>query len=207
MRRLPVTVTAVFAALALLAGCAGAPAAGGGAATETAAPRVGPPPATQEPYLGSEPSPTVPATPDAAAVAQAASWLDAIVLPEGAVRAEGGGAVGFLSHTGWICTPIAEQGAVWRIPGASVAQTVNWIRENPPADLVSTAYGFLPDDTVTSSAATGFTPADRSQQGVVLTVQQSDDGVAVRAEVAALSAASVCPPPPGGGTWGLPGQG
>ncbi|MDQ1136404.1 hypothetical protein QE410_001203 [Microbacterium sp. SORGH_AS 1204] len=206
MRRLLVTATAVFAATALLAGCAGVPAADTAAVTETT-PRVGPPPATQEPYLGSEPSPTAPATPDpAAAVAQAAAWLDAIVLPEGAARVDGG-AVGFSSHTGWICSPIAEEGAVWRIPGASVAQTVNWIRENPPADLVSTAYGLLSDDPVVSSAATGFTPADRSQQGVVLTVEKNGDGVAVRAEVAALSAGSVCQPPPAGSTWGLPGQG
>jgi len=80
-------------------------------------------------------------------------------------------------------------------------------RETPTADLVSTAAGQMPDDPALDSAIIGYTQADRSQQGIVYTVAKTRDGVAVRAEIAALTASAVCPTPPGGGVWGLPGQG
>jgi len=195
----------MIATACALAGCATGPAAGSSSGADAGRSTKGPPPAT-EPYLGTGPSPTAPATPDADAIAQADAWLEAVVLPAGAVPS-GDGTSGFSSYTGWPCAPIAERQAAWLIPDAGVVDTTNWIREHPPAGLVSTAIGPYPDDIPSDSAITGFTPENRSQQGVVLTVERRGGGVAVRAEVAALGATSVCPPPPDGGEWGLPGQG
>lgn len=204
MRRLPVVFPTFAVAALLLAGCAGGPAETSSGADD----RVGPSPATTAASARVEPdaAPGVAETPDAAAYAQADAWLGAVALPEDAVASDDDPA-SFSSFTGWPCGPIAERRAMWRVPGANVAETANWFIENPPADLVSTAVASVPDDSESSSTAVGFTPADRSQQGVVLTVERRDDGVAVRAEVAAFAAGAVCPTPPGGGTWGLPGQG
>ena len=155
-----------------------------------------------------EPSGSASAHPtgDAAARAQAQAWLDAAALPPGAVPADAAVAA-FTSYTGWPCGPIEEREAFWSIPGATVTGTANWLRENPTADLLSTAVAAIPEDPAITSAAVGFIPEMDAQEGVVYTIVKTDDGVAVRAEIAALTASATCPTPPGGGTWGAPGQG
>ncbi|MFJ2551433.1 hypothetical protein [Microbacterium sp. NPDC087591] len=143
---------------------------------------------------------------DAAALAQAQAWLDAAVLPPGAVRSEAP-IDGFGSYTGWPCGPVEELEGFWTIPGATVADTANWLRENPTANLLSTAGGPVPDDGTIDSAMVGYIPERDSQEGIVYTVAKTGDGVAVRAEVAALTESASCPTLPDGGTYGAPGQG
>lgn len=143
---------------------------------------------------------------DAAARAQAQAWLDAAALPPGATPADASVAA-FTSYTGWPCGPIEEREAFWSVPGATVAGTANWLRENPTADLLSTAGAAIPEDSSIDGAIVGFIPEWDAQEGVVYTIAKTEDGVAVRAEIAALTASATCPTPPGGGTWGAPGQG
>lgn len=143
---------------------------------------------------------------DAAALAQAQAWLDAAVLPPGAVRSQAP-IDGFGSYTGWPCGPVEELEGFWTIPGATVADTANWLRENPTANLLSTAGGPVPDDGTIDSAIVGYIPERDSQEGIVYTVAKTGDGVAVRAEVAALTESASCPTLPDGGTYGAPGQG
>ncbi|MDF2666592.1 MAG: ABC-type sugar transport system, ATPase component [Microbacterium sp.] len=206
MRRLPVTLVTIAATIALLSACTGAPAPGGAPAGDAAAASVGPPPAT-EPYLGSEPTPTPATTPDAASIAQAEAWLDAIVLPEGAERTDDNTRL-YTSLEGWICAPIAGRHAEWLVPNAGVEDTIAWIRENPPAGMLSTTRaGSFGDTPPPTSATLGFTPADRSQQGILFRVDRRGASVAVKADVVALGATSVCPTPYPGTSYGLPGQG
>ncbi|PVW02965.1 hypothetical protein DEA06_14425 [Microbacterium sp. Gd 4-13] len=83
--------------------------------------------------------------------------------------------------------------------------TANWLIRNPPANLVTTAFGPVPDDS--TSAMVGYIPEPGSQEGMVYTVVKIADGVAVRAEIAALTESAMCPPLPDGGMYGAPGQG
>jgi hypothetical protein len=111
------------------------------------------------------------------------------------------------SYTGWPCGPVEELEAFWTIPEATVPATANWLMDHPTADLITTAVGPVADDPAISSAIVGYIPEPGAQEGVVYTVYRSGDGVAVRAEVAALTESAICPTPPGGGMWGAPGQG
>lgn len=206
MRRLPVTLVTIAVAVALLSGCTGAPAAGDEPTGAAARASVGPPPAS-EPYLGSEATSILASTPDAASIIQADAWLDAIALPEGAVRTDDSTRL-HTSFAGWICAPIAGRQGEWLVPNAGVDDTIDWIRENPPAGLRATtsagSFGGAPPPT---SATVAFTPEDLSQQGVLFRVDRRGTGVAVQADVVALGSTSVCPTPDPGTRFGLPGQG
>lgn len=142
---------------------------------------------------------------DDAALAQAQAWLDAANLPPGAVRSENR-ITGFGSFTGWPCGPTEQLEGFWTVPDTSVADAAGWLRENPPADLISTAVG-PPYDPQTTSAIIGYIPEPEAQEGIVYTVGVIDDVVTIRAEVAALTESGSCPPLPDGGTYGAPGQG
>ncbi|MBA8816942.1 hypothetical protein FHX48_002036 [Microbacterium halimionae] len=143
---------------------------------------------------------------DAEAQAQAQAWLDAATVPPDAVRStETIG--GFYSYQGWPCQPVVEQEAYWTISGMTVAETANWLAANPTADLVSTAVGTVDEEGDYDEATVGYIPADDSQQGVVYTVTKEENGVAIRAEVAALTESAVCPSLPPGSMMGKPGQG
>ena len=83
--------------------------------------------------------PVVPAAGDAAALTQAQAWLEAAILPPGAVRAETPTGR-FNSYTGWPCGPYEELKAYWVVPDTTVVDAANWLIENPPADLVTTAF-------------------------------------------------------------------
>lgn len=205
MRRLPVTLVTIAAAAALLSACTGAPAAGDASAASAAA-SVGPPPASQ-PSLGSGPTPAPASTPDAASIAQAEAWLAAIELPEGAQRTDDNSRL-YTSFAGWICAPIAGRHGEWLVPNAGVDETIDWIRENPPAGLrATTGGGSFGDAPPPTSATVAFTPEDLSQQGVLFRVDRRGSGVAVQADVVALGSTSVCPTPDPGTSFGLPGQG
>ncbi|WP_322410271.1 hypothetical protein [Microbacterium invictum] len=147
-----------------------------------------------------------PATGDPAARAQAEAWLEAAALPPGAVPADDG-AGEFFSFTGWPCTPIEELEGFWTIPDTTVAAAANWLLAHPTADLVTTAIGPYAEDPLLDNLAVGYIPADGAQEGVVYTIVRTPDGVAVRAEVVALTEAAECPELPDGGTLGPPGQG
>ncbi|MCP2635901.1 hypothetical protein K0817_004870 [Microbacterium sp. HD4P20] len=158
----------------------------------------------------SEPSetsePTSSESTDAAAREQAQAWLDAAVLPPGAVPSDV--SVGrFDSWTGWPCGPVEDLEAFWTIPGATVHETANWLMEHPTADLVTTAIGPVSDDPAITSAIVGYIPAPDAQEGIVYTVAKIHDGVAVRAEIAAQTESAACPSLPNGATYGAPGQG
>lgn len=196
----PARFAATLAIAALGAGLIGCATASGG----SSAPDVGAAPtASASPTAASG---TAASGESAAAKEQAQAWLDAATLPPGAIRSTTT-IYGFLSYTGWPCGPIEELEGFWTIPGATVTETANWLMANPTADLVTTVFGPYPDDPVVDSINVGYSPADASQQGVVYSVLKTTDGVAVRAEVAALTASATCPTPPGGGSWGAPGQG
>lgn len=153
------------------------------------------------------PEPTAPSDSEvAAAREQAQAWLEAANLPPGAVRSDEPIA-GFNSYTGWPCGPVEELEAFWTIPGATVADTANWLREHPTADLITTAFAPVTDDPAIDSAIVGYIPAPDSQEGIVYTVARKGDGVAVRAEIAAQTESAACPPLPDGAMYGAPGQG
>ena len=177
--------------------------------TSCATPVAGAGPAT--PDAASEPTetpePTAPADSEiTAAREQAQAWLDAATLPPGAIRSDGP-IGGFSSYTGWPCGPVEELEAFWTIPGATVSDTTNWLREHPTADLVTTAFPPMTDDPTIDSATVGYIPAPDSQEGIVYTIERQGDGVAVRAEIAAQTESAVCPPLPDGAMYGAPGQG
>lgn len=182
-----------LAALLLLTGCTSTAVAGGGSTAPTSE-------ATASPTAGSEEL-------DAAAQQQAQAWLDAAVVPPGAVRVAEK-PVSFNSYQGWPCRPVAELEGYWTLADSTVAGTANWLQENPPADLViTTGTEPRPEDPNLDGVLIGYIPADDSPQGVVYTVAKVDSGVAIRAEVAALSASATCPSLAPGETWGKPGQG
>ena len=187
------TATALFLAVVLTA-CASTTAGGGGTSAEESASSETRAPATPL------------ASTDAAARARAQTWLDAAALPPGAVRSEAS-LGGFDSYTGWPCVPVEELEAFWTIPGATVHDTADWLIENPTADLMTTAVGPVVDDPAIDSATVGFIPEPVAQEGVVYTILKTDAGVAVRAEVAALTESAACQTLPDDGTWGAPGQG
>jgi hypothetical protein len=145
---------------------------------------------------------------DAVARAQAQAWLDAAELPPGAVRASHAPA-SFNSYTGWVCRPVAQLEAFWTVPGSTPADVADWLLAHPTAGLVTTYpyAGERPASANLDGATLGFIPADGSYQGIVYTVVKTADGVAVRAEIAALTASATCQTLPPGESWGLPGQG
>lgn len=141
-----------------------------------------------------------------AAEEQAQAWLVAAALPPDAIRASAATGA-FHSYQAWPCQPVATLEAFWTVPYATVAETANWLMANPTADLVSTGVGPVPEDAGIDEVNVGYIPADGSQQGVVYTVAKRNDGVAVRAQIAALTDSSVCPSLPPGTSLGKPGQG
>lgn len=141
-----------------------------------------------------------------AAEEQAQAWLDAAAVPPDAIRASAATGA-FHSYQAWPCQPVATLEAFWTVPYAGVAETANWLMANATADLVSTGVGPVPEDAGIDEMNVGYIPADGSQQGVVYTVAKRNDGVAVRAQIAALSESSVCPSLPPGTSLGKPGQG
>lgn len=182
-----------LSALLLLTGCTSTAVAGGGSTGPTSE-------TTASPTTGSQKV-------DAAAEQQAQAWLDAAVVPPGAVRVADE-PVSFNSYQGWPRRPVAELEGYWTLADSTVAGTANWLRENPTADLVSTAAGSpWAEDPNLDGVLIGYIPADDSPQGIVYTVAKVDAGVAIRAEVAALSASATCPSLAPGETWGKPGQG
>lgn len=192
MRFRPVLVVGVLSLALMLASCATPDGNGAASETDTATP--------------SRPSAVPAGDTDAVAFARAQAWRDAANLPPGAVSSDASVA-NFSSFTGWPCGPVEELQAFWEIPGATVSGTANWLMENPTADLISTVGGPLTDDPTIDFASVGYIPAADSQEGIVYTIAKIDGGVAVRAEIAALTASAVCPTPPDGGVWGAPGQG
>lgn len=157
-----------------------------------------------------EPTATTSATASeqSAAAAQAQAWLDAAVLPPGAQRSSVN-AGDHDAYTGWPCGPVERLEAFWIVPGGTVNQTAEWLRTHPTADLVTTASA--PPEHLAAvevdTAMVGFVPEVGAQEGIVFSIAKRHDGVAIRAEVAALTATATCPDLPDGGTWGAPGQG
>lgn len=143
---------------------------------------------------------------DDAAREQAQTWLDAAALPPGAVTADAGVA-SFSSYQGWPCGPVAELEAFWLIADATVSDIANWMIENPTGDLISTAVGSVPDDPAVQSTIVGYIPVEGAQEGIVYTVEKTQKGVAVRAEIAAQTDSASCPVLPDGGLYGAPGRG
>lgn len=194
--RILVVPSAAMIIAVALAGCA----SGAGTVAGSGSPAV-----TSAPVESGEP--VAPAVGDEAALAQAQAWLDAADLPPGAVRTEISSG-GFNSYTGWPCGPYEELEGYWVIPDTTVVDATNWLIDNPPADLMSTAVSRASEEWgPVDSAIVGYIPAPDAQEGIVYSLAKVDAGVAVRAEVAAQTDAATCPPLPDGGTYGAPGQG
>lgn len=148
------------------------------------------------------PSPTPSAVSDAQAEALAQSWLDGAVLPPGAVASESKPA-NFLSFYAWPCQPMVERTGYWTVQDSTVAETANWLQQNPTGGLMVTTPGPIPEDTDYDEASVGNAPAYDSLEGISYTITRTPDGVAVRAEIGVIPTGSVCPE----GSWGGPGQG
>ena len=189
------SVIAGLLLVGVLAGCATT--AGDAAPSPT---RKGPPPASAESLASPGP--------DAGALARARGWLNAAVVPDGAIAVDADSVASeFSSYTGWPCGPIVELTGYWRLPDAGLVDTVNWIATHPtPGLTVPFVPNFPPD--ATGDLNVGQLPTPRSQEGIVFTVTDAGEGVlAIRAQVAAFTETATCPDPPGGGMWGAPGQG
>lgn len=148
------------------------------------------------------PTPTEDAVVDAEAEALAQSWLDGAVLPPGAVASETTPA-SFLSYYAWPCQPMVERTAYWTVEGSTVAETANWLKQNPTGGLVVTTPGPIAEDTDYDEATVGNASAYDSLEGIAYTITRTADGVAIRAEIGVIPAGSECPE----GNWGGPGQG
>jgi len=148
------------------------------------------------------PTPTTVPAVDAEAEATAQSWLDGAVLPPGAVSSEKK-PTNFLSYYAWPCQPMVERTAYWTIEGGTVAETANWLAQNPTGGLMVTTPVHIPEDTDYDEATVGNAPAYDSLEGIAYTITRMPDGVAVRAEIGAMPAGAECPE----GNWGGPGQG
>lgn len=194
-RRSPVLFIAVMIATSALAGCGSGADVAEGSGNEEAS----------VPVESSEPA--APAAGDDAALTQAQAWLDAANLPPGAVRTENSPG-SFQSYTGWPCGPYEQLKGYWVIPDTTVLDAANWLIENPTADLVTTSFRPVSEEWgPVDSAIVGYVPAPEAQEGIVYSLVKVDDGVAVRAEVAAQTGTATCPPLPDGGTYGAPGLG
>lgn len=140
----------------------------------------------------------------------ASGWLAAAALPEGAVfsatQPEGAEALD-LSYTGWWCEPMDLATGYWAVPGTTVAETVNWLKAHPTADLMVPVQVPLPEDPTIDNALTGNVPYLDALEGIAFSVVKVADGVAVRAEIGALTEDSVCPTSEPGTSFGGPGQG
>lgn len=191
MRRRSLVVSSAVMIVIALAGCAPAADVPEGSGNEQASTPV------------ESPEPAAPAAVDAAALAQAQAWLEAVDLPPGAVRTESS-TVSFNSYNAWPCGPYEEMEGHWVVPGMTAVDAANWLIENPPADLVTTRVGPLSEDDATTM---GYLPRPGAQEGIVYTVVNTEDGAAVRAEVAAQTDTATCPPLPDGGSYGAPGEG
>lgn len=194
-RRSLVVPSAIMILTIALAGCASGTNVAAGSGNEEGS----------APVESSEP--VVPASGNAAALTQAQAWLEAANLPPGAVRAET--PIGsFSSYTGWPCGPYEELKAYWVVPDTTLVDAANWLIENPPADLMTTAFAPVSEEWGPFNSTTvGYIPRPDAQEGIVYTIAKVDGGVAVRAEVAAQTATATCPPLPDGATYGAPGQG
>lgn len=194
-RHAPAVLSAVMVITAALAGCGSRADVAAGSGNEEAS----------VPVESSESA--APAAGDEAALTQAQAWLDAANLPPSAVRTENPPS-SFNSYTGWPCGPYEQLKGYWVIPNTTVVDAANWLIENPTADLMTTSIGPASEEWgPVDSAIVGYIPAPEAQEGIVYTLAKADDGVAVRAEVAAQTDAATCPPLPDGGTYGAPGQG
>lgn len=141
---------------------------------------------------------------EAAAQQRAQAWLEAAALPEGAVSSPRSPAA-FNSHYGWPCRPVATLRGYWTIAGATVADTANWLVQHPTADLIVPMQTTYPADA--GGASIGQVPAPDAQEGIVYLVVKTPDGVAIRAEIAAMYATATCPSLPPGSQMGGVGQG
>ena len=180
-------------AVGLLAGCATG--AGGG-----------------EPAPSTSASQTPTPTGDVQAQAKAQSWLDAAVLPPGAVRSETmpNTTVSFNTEVyRWWCSPMEELTAYWTIAGASVTDTANWLSEHPTADLIvpGPVPAVSPVGREPDIVSLGNVPSRDSLEGVVYTIAATTDGVAVRARIGVIPESAECPTPEPGTSLGGPGQG
>lgn len=148
------------------------------------------------------PTPTDNMVVDAEAEALAQSWLDGAVLPPGAVASETAPA-SFLSYYAWPCQPMVERTAYWTVEGSTVAETANWLKQNPTGGLMVTTPGPIAEDTHYDEATVGNASAYDSLEGIAYTITRTAYGVGIRAEIGVIPAGSECPE----GDWGGPGQG
>lgn len=155
-------------------------------------------------------STTTTASVDNDAAAKADSWLEAVVLPPEAVRSESVPQATppfALTYYDSPCSAMEERTRYWTIAGAKVVDTANWLKEHPTAGLMDPTPVPLSSGSEVDSAMVGNVPEQGSLEGIAFTVSRTDDGVAIRAEVAVFTDDTVCPTLPPGESWGGPGQG
>ena len=163
-----------------------------------------------EPSSSESASPTAASSADAQAEAKAQSWVDGAVLPPGAVRSPekplAAGGYGDAIYRWW-CSPMELREAYWTVPGATVAETATFLSEHPTADLIVTLPFMNPQGDVIDTATVPNAPTQDSLEGIIYTVAQTEDGVAIRSLVGVIPESAVCPTPEPGTSLGGPGQG
>ena len=155
-------------------------------------------------------NPTAGSSADAQAEAKAQSWIDGAVLPPGAVLSSekplAAGGYGDAIYRWW-CSPMELREAYWTVPGATVAETATFLSEHPTADLIVTLPFREFEGDVIHTATVPNAPTQDSLEGIIYTVAQTKDGVAIRSLVGVIPESAVCPTPDPGTSLGGPGQG
>ncbi|NYE17977.1 hypothetical protein [Microbacterium immunditiarum] len=149
-----------------------------------------------------------PSTAEDSASQKAAGWLSRATLPPGAIRSASSPSPYFdIQHTEWWCAPMAVKTAYWRIAGASVAETANWLNAHPTADLTVPVQHPIPADADVDIASVGNVPFQGALEGIAFTVAKMSDGVAVRGEFGAIPESATRRNFRAGTGLGGPGQG
>lgn len=192
-----VLLSVVFGTVsALLAGCA------------TDAVAVKP---ESEVVSSSAPSPTATPVVDLEAAREAQSWIDDAVLPAGAVRSDAApstsGGWGTERYTWW-CSPTEVRTAYWTVPGATVVEAASWMSDHPTADLmVPIPFQVIAGTEPVTRATVLNYPTRESLEGIIYTISETPEGVAIRSIVGVIPATATCPTPEPGTQLGGPGMG
>lgn len=150
--------------------------------------------------------PALSADPEAAAKAD--RWLEDVRVPPNAVPLTASDPVPeFLSWYEWPCSHMEERTVSWSIDGMNVAEALNWLAENPTADLLTTSSPSYDPQESYDGGSVGNVPEYDALEGIDFTVVATPEGVALRADIGVFTTATECPELPEGQSWGGPGQG
>lgn len=97
--------------------------------------------------------------------------------------------------------------AYWSVPGITVLEAAAWMSDNPTADLMVPIPFREIDGQPTDRATVLNYPARDSLEGIIYTIADARDGVAIRSLVGVIPSTATCATPEPGTQLGGPGQG